>query len=323
MEIENVPDLSVITSVDGTMKDIIVSKGCETLEAVNLQNNRIEVLDLDGCPNLENVEAGENKLMWLDMDHVVVDESHSSHVFVVDEQNPEVVAVKISPTEVGLKIHDRLDVSRVLDMKTKGAAFSPKEITVDDIRYMVIYDNGPQVASLVGADNSYWYETKWPYAWQDGNTKDNNLPVTLHVTSWTKHPSWIKFASTTTLQGEVGKPAPVLPALLRSQDYDGKVTYSSSNENVLKIDPNTGVITVVAEGTAYIYATGVETDYRLAPSSITIKVEIAQEAAGIETVESESVNSEQKVYTIGGQRININTAKSGVYIVNGKKVLIK
>lgn len=155
----------------------------------------------------------------------------------------------------------------------------PKEIFVDGIRYFVFYNNGPDVASLVGADNSYEYETKWPYSWVSGNTKDNDLPVSLNVASWTKHQAFLTL-SETVVKGEYGQPAPTAPTVTRSQDYDGKITFSSSNEDVVKVDAETGALTVVGVGTAIISVKGAETDYRLAPAVVYYTV-VIDEASGI------------------------------------------
>ena len=242
------------------------------LHVINCQENKLQVLIADNNPQLGQVQAFNNKLMWLDLKDVVkgdVDES----TLKLDNQQPQVQAVKISPTETGLRVHDRLDVNRVLNLRAKGIAQTPKEIFVDGIRYFVFYDNGPDTPNLVGSDCGYLYDTKWPYTWVEGseNTKDNRLPVTLNVTSWTKHQAFLTL-STSRVEGKYGEPAPAAPTVTRSQDYDGKITFSSSNENVVKVNPDTGELTVVGAGTAIISVTGAETDYRLAPAVKTYTV---------------------------------------------------
>ena len=240
------------------------------LRAVNCEDNRLQVLIADNCPVLGRVQAFNNRLMWLDLKDVVkgnVDES----ILKLDNQQPTVQAVKLSPTETGLRVHDRLDVSRVLNLRAKGQAQTPKEVKVDGIRYFVFYDNGPDTPNLVGSDCGYEYDTKWPYAWQEGNSKDNNLPVTLNVTSWTKHPAFLTL-SQSRVEGRYGEPAPAAPTVTRSQDYDGKITFSSSNTNVVKVDAETGELTVIGAGTAIISVSGAETDYRLAPVTKTYTV---------------------------------------------------
>ena len=240
------------------------------LRAVNCEDNRLQVLIADNCPVLGQVQVFNNRLMWLDLKDVVkgnVDES----ILKLDNQQPTVQAVKLSPTETGLLVHERLDVSRVLNLRAKGASQTPKEVFVDGIRYFVFYDNGPDTPNLVGSDCGYEYDTLWPYPWQEGNSKDNRLPVTLNVTSWTKHQAFLTL-SQNRIEGRYGEPAPAAPTVTRSQDYDGKITFSSSNEKVVKVNAETGELTVVGAGTAIISVSGAETDYRLAPVTKTYTV---------------------------------------------------
>ena len=240
------------------------------LRAVNCEDNRLQVLIADNCPVLGQVQVFNNRLMWLDLKDVVkgnVDES----ILKLDNQQPTVQAVKLSPTETGLLVHDRLDVGRVLNLRAKGVSQTPKEVFVDGIRYFVFYDNGPDTPNLVGSDCGYEYDTKWPYPWMDENSKYNNLPVTLNVTSWTKHQAFLTL-SQNRVEGRYGEPAPAAPTVTRSQDYDGKITFSSSNEKVVKVNAETGELTVVGAGTAIISVSGAETDYRLAPVTKTYTV---------------------------------------------------
>ena len=233
------------------------------LHVINCQDNKLQVLIADNNPQLGQVQAFNNKLMWLDLKDVVkgnVDES----ILKLDNQQPTVQAVKLSPTETGLLVHERLDVSRVLNLRAKGIAQTPKEVFVDGIRYFVFYDNGPDTPNLVGSDCGYEYATQWPYPWQEGNSTDNRLPVTLNVTSWTKHQAFLTL-SQNRIEGRYGEPAPAAPTVTRSQDYDGKIMFSSSNEKVVKVNAETGELTVVGAGTAIISVSGAETDYRLAP----------------------------------------------------------
>ena len=240
------------------------------LRAVNCEDNRLQVLIADNCPVLGQVQVFNNRLMWLDLKDVVkgnVDES----ILKLDNQQPTVQAVKLSPTETGLRVHERLDVSRVLNLRAKGIAQTPKEVFVDGIRYFVFYDNGPDTPNLVGSDCGYEYATQWPYPWQEGNSTDNRLPVTLNVTSWTKHQAFLTL-SQNRVEGRYGEPAPAAPTVTRSQDYDGKIMFSSSNEKVVKVNAETGELTVVGAGTAIISVSGAETDYRLAPVTKTYTV---------------------------------------------------
>jgi len=269
--IDDCEEFNDITCDHNVLGTLILTNNPQ-LRAVNCEDNRLQVLIADNCPVLGRVQAFNNRLMWLDLKDVMkgnVDES----TLKLDNQQPTVQAVKLSPTETGLRVHERLDVSRVLNLRAKGASQTPKEVFVDGIRYFVFYDNGPDTPNLVGSDCGYEYDTRWPYPWQEGNSTDNRLPVTLNVTSWTKHQAFLTL-SQSRVEGKYGEPAPAAPTVTRSQDYDGKITFSSSNEKVVKVNAETGELTVVGAGTAIISVSGAETDYRLAPVTKTYTVYI-------------------------------------------------
>ncbi len=95
--------------------------------------------------------------------------------------------------------------------------------------------------------------------------------MTLNVTSWTKHQAFLTL-SQSRVEGRYGEPAPTAPTVTRSQDYDGRITFASNNEKVVKVNAETGELTVVGAGTAIISVNGAETDYRLAPATKTYTV---------------------------------------------------
>ena len=315
LSVENMENLGNITCDDCTIENLTI-KQCPELTGIACSENKIQTLIIDDSPNLYSLHAESNKLMWLDMSKVERVEGDVTNWFVVDNQQPNVQAVKISPTEVGLKVHPRFDVSRVMNLEVKGQAMTPHEVTVDGIRYFVIYNNAPLVASLVGASGcGYIYETKWPYPCLDSNTPDNNLPVTLNIYSWTKHPASLSL-STYSISAMVGEPL-VAPVVTRSQDYDGQLSYSSSNKQVVTVDQN-GQLTPVGVGRAVITITGTATDYRLAPPAVSYTVEITV-PTGVESPSEFSVSSSSPVrYNLQGQRVN-HPQKGQVYIEQGKK----
>ncbi len=274
LTVENCPELLFLDCQDNKLPELHIKK-CDKFWRIFANNNYMRTLIIDESP-LEEVEAADNQLMWLDLSKVVFEKDRLNEAqapIKVNNQTPAVQAVKISPTETGLLVHERFDVSRVLNLRAKGIAQTPRETTVDGIRYFVFYDNGPDTPNLVGSDCFYEYDTKWPYPWIEGNSKDNNLPVTLNVASWTKHQAFLTL-SESRVEGKYGEPAPAAPTVTRSQDYDGKITFSSSDESVVKVDPDTGVLTVTGAGTAIISVKGAETDYRLAPAVKTYTVYI-------------------------------------------------
>lgn len=98
--------------------------------------------------------------------------------------------------------------------------------------------------------------------------------MTLHVDSWRKPDSFIRIDGPTTLSGEYGRPAPATPVITRSQDYNGALTWTSSNPDVVSVDAATGAMTVHGVGTATITVSGAGTDYRNAPANIHFTVVI-------------------------------------------------
>ena len=194
------------------------------LQVVNTENNYLQVLIADNCPMLGSVKAFNNQLMWLDLKDVKKQESIEESMLQIDNQTPSKVAYKLSPTEVGLLVHERFDVERVLNLKANGKSVTPAWSTIDGKQYFVFSNDGASAESLVGQKTTYEYETKWPYAWQDGNSKGNNLPVTLNVTKVEKLPSWIKLSSSDALTGEVGgtlmPPTVTLRQVRRQTDVD-------------------------------------------------------------------------------------------------------
>lgn len=275
-----VDDLSQLGSIEAhnNVLGTLTLNNLPAIYGLSCESNKLQTLIIDKCPGMNGINAEHNRLMWLDLQDVKKNGTDENSL-KIDDQQPTVQAVKISPTETGLLVHERFDVSRVLNLRAKGIAQTPRETTVDGIRYFVFYNNGPDTPNLVGSDCGYEYETKWPYPWVDGNTKDNNLPVTLNVASWTKHQAFLTL-SESRVEGKYGEPAPAAPTVTRSQDYDGKITFSSSDESVVKVDPDTGVLTVTGAGTAIISVKGAETDYRLAPAvkTYTVYIEKARPA---------------------------------------------
>lgn len=269
-----VDDLSQLGSIEAhnNVLGTLTLNNLPAIYGLSCESNKLQTLIIDKCPGMNGINAEHNRLMWLDLQDVKKNGTDENSL-KIDDQQPTVQAVKISHTETGLLVHERFDVSRVLNLRAKGIAQTPRETTVDGIRYFVFYDNGPDTPNLVGSDCGYEYETKWLYPWVDGNTKDNNLPVTLNVASWTKHQAFLTL-SESRVEGKYGEPAPAAPTVTRSQDYDGKITFSSSDESVVKVDPDTGVQTVTGAGTAIISVKGAETDYRLAPAVKTYTVYI-------------------------------------------------
>lgn len=106
------------------------------------------------------------------------------------------------------------------------------------------------------------------------------------------------------------------PELLNPEVLD--VTYSSSNEDVATVDPLTGEVTVKAVGSAKILATSQESE-KYAQTTVSYLLSVNAET-GIDAVMVEEDGSQQ-IYDIQGRRVS--EAQNGLYIVNGKKVLVR
>ena len=97
-----------------------------------------------------------------------------------------------------------------------------------------------------------------------------------------------------------------------------EVTFASSNENVASADAFTGEITINGEGTAEISATCAESENYIA-TTVKYTLTVTDTATGISNVK---VNGEDaEMYDLQGRKLD--KAGKGVYIVNGKKVIIR
>ena len=286
--VEEMPVLGTVNCTNSDIRELNIRK-CPELTGVSCADNKLRTLIIDDSPMLGSLYCENNQLMWLDMSNVKNPENADQNWFTADNQTPSAVAYKLSPTEVGLRVHSRMDPARMLNLITNGKSVTAAETFVDDIRYLVFSNEGVNAESLRGKNSTYEYETKWPYPCIGENTKDNNLPVNLYISSVTKHQAFLTL-SETLVKGKYSEPAPKEPTVTRSQDYDGKITFSSSNEKVVKVDPETGVLTVVGAGTATITVRGAETDYRLAP--VTSYTVIIEKASPVFAFEQASVTAE-------------------------------
>ncbi|MBQ6379858.1 MAG: hypothetical protein IJJ56_13875, partial [Prevotella sp.] len=271
MLVEDLPQLGSIEGHDNDLGTLTLKK-LPAIGGLDCSDNRLQTLLIDDCPNFTSIYAENNRLMWLDLSGVKNNGVEANYLSI-DNQQPSTVAYKLSPSEVGLLVHERFDVERVLNLKAGGKSVTPAWSTIDGKTYFVFSNDGANADALVGQNTTYEYETKWPYAWVEGHSKDNNLPVLLNVTKVEKLPSWIKLSSTETLKGKVdGTLTP--PEVSRSDKYDGKLTWTSSDESVVMVDAETGALSIIGAGTATISVSGAETDYRTAPVTVTYTVSI-------------------------------------------------
>ena len=103
---------------------------------------------------------------------------------------------------------------------------------------------------------------------------------------------------------------------------DGTVTYSSDNMNVAIVNSETGEVTIKGTGTATIKATVVDgTNYTYATKTAQYTMTV-EPATGISDVKTDAAEK-AKWYDLSGRPLNGKPTKAGVYVKNGKKVVIK
>ena len=269
MLVDDLAQLGSIEAHDNVLGTLTLNN-LPAIYGLDCHDNKLQTLIIDKCPNMNGIWAEHNRLMWLDLKDVE-DNSADMNTLKIDDQRPSVDAYKLSPTEVGLKVHERFEVERVLKLVANNKNVTPAWAEYDGVKYFVFSNEGTNADALKGEKTSYQYETRWPYAWMDGNSEDNNLPVTLNVTKVEKLPScqWKKEAE---VSGTLN--VPQKDVIMRSDGYDGKLTFTSSDENVVKVNAETGAVTIVGPGKATITISGAATDYRNAPATISYQVEI-------------------------------------------------
>lgn len=96
------------------------------------------------------------------------------------------------------------------------------------------------------------------------------------------------------------------------------MTFSSSDEAVATVDATSGAVTIVGAGETTITATFAgNNQYAAAAASYTLTVTTA---TGIQAIRAEAAQGH--VYDLQGRRVQA-VKQGGVYIVNGRKVVVK
>lgn len=100
------------------------------------------------------------------------------------------------------------------------------------------------------------------------------------------------------------------------------LTYTSSNEEVAEVAAN-GVVILRSTGetTITVWFAG-DKNFKAASASYKLKV-VDEVVDGIQGITIDNMPEDAKVYNLNGQRVNTKALKSGVYVVNGKKVVLK
>lgn len=111
-------------------------------------------------------------------------------------------------------------------------------------------------------------------------------------------------------------------ATLYNESEVAPLTYTSSNEEVAEVATN-GVVILRSTGetTITVWFAG-DNDFKATSASYKLTV-IDAVVDGIQSITIDNMPEDAKVYNLNGQRMNAKALKSGVYVVNGKKVVLK
>lgn len=111
-------------------------------------------------------------------------------------------------------------------------------------------------------------------------------------------------------------------ATLYNESEVAPLSYTSSNEEVAEVAAN-GVVILRSTGetTITVWFAG-DKDFKAASASYKLKV-VDEVVNGIQGITIDNMPEDAKVYNLNGQRVNTKALKSGVYVVNGKKVVLK
>ena len=111
-------------------------------------------------------------------------------------------------------------------------------------------------------------------------------------------------------------------ATLYNESEVAPLSYTSSNEEVAEVAAN-GVVILrsIGETTITVWFAG---DKNFKAASASYKLTVVDEVVnGIQGITLNNVPEDAKVYNLNGHRVNTKALKSGVYVVNGKKVVLK
>lgn len=111
-------------------------------------------------------------------------------------------------------------------------------------------------------------------------------------------------------------------ATLYNESEVAPLSYTSSNEEVAEVAAN-GVVVLRSTGetTITVWFAG-DKNFKAASASYKLKV-VDEVVNGIQNITIDNMPEDAKVYNLNGQRVNTKALKSGVYVVNGKKVVLK
>ena len=270
------------------LKSVDVS-GCEALEELNVyENDALTSIDLTGCKNLYYLRTENNPVLTeLDVRQLSeladietegcallnLDLSKNTQMSYWDDndqpQRPKMELVTITADKVGMLVPEDFDATKVVNLKADGTACTPSISRISGSRFLIVSANAANAAALAGKNVSYEYLTGWIK-----DKVEQTLKVQGDVTKVGK--CFTKLAvSPKDVSDTYGAAAPEAPNVVTSNLYDGVISYTSSNETVVKVAAD-GTLTVVGAGTAKVTVKGAETEWRQATNAATYTVTIAK-----------------------------------------------
>ena len=253
------------------------------LESLNCSNNLLTTLDTSNSTGLNSLNCSNNELTTLDVSknvNLYYFNCENNHLTSLDLTNVDLGGgwymdqkltldlVTLSPTEVGFMVDDTFNPENVSGLYVDYAETEAKYVTVNGKRYFVVYGDASKATDLKEKPISYYYKT---------GKEGYDLVINLTVNEIVKSETIIEMEENVSLKATYGDELVAAPTVTVREGYDGKISYKSSNESVVKVAAD-GKLTVVGAGKAVITISGSETNYCLAPADVTYEVEIEKAA---------------------------------------------
>ena len=303
-----------LTSLDVTQNTLLTNLQCRDnpLTAIDVTqntaliwfycfNNQLTTLDVSRNTALKGLYCDENKLTVLNL-------SENTELMALDCFNNQLTALDLSKNTM----LDYLDCSRnhIEGTSMDALISSLPQNTADKSYTFHIYDNSradegnvctkSQVAAVKAKGwMPYYYDsTEKNWLEYEGSEDEPTEPTSITL------PEMETVNVNSTIQ---------LTPTIEPADAVTDLTWSSDDESIAKVTSK-GLVAGIKPGIAII---SVRTSNNLIAECFVI----VQDVSGIEDVNAGDGNN-KTVYTISGQKVT-KPVKGGVYIINGKKVVIK
>jgi len=198
---------------------------------------------------------------------------------ITARQHLTIDLVTLSANEVGFMVDNTFNSENVSGLYVDNSEIEPKYVTLYGKRYFVIYNDASKAASLKQKSIFYYYKIG-----QDGW----DLEVALSINKILKSEAIIEMDENVSLKATFGEGL-TAPTVTIREGYDGKLSYNSSDENVVKVAAD-GKLTVVGAGKAVITISGTETNYCNAPADVTYGIEIEKATPTLSTTPAPIAN---------------------------------